>query len=184
MASTSCGGARSCAPAAQAPTTSATGRSARPPTLRSARQLRAITTSRSPRRSSARGLWTSTPRGQIAAHYEAAGATEEAIAWHTKAADAAQRLYASGDAVRSLERALALVLELAESRERDELELRLLTQLPAPLLAIEGYLSGRVAEVHERGTRARRCARRRAAGAVDPLAGAREPGPRRVRGRA
>ncbi|HEX2126349.1 MAG TPA: BTAD domain-containing putative transcriptional regulator [Thermoleophilaceae bacterium] len=86
---------------------------------------------------------------QIASHYEAAGAIEEAIGWHAKAADAAQRLYASADAVRHLERALGLVGGLPAGK-RDALELGLLTKLPAPLLAVEGYLSGRVAEVHER----------------------------------
>jgi DNA-binding SARP family transcriptional activator/tetratricopeptide (TPR) repeat protein len=88
--------------------------------------------------------------GQIAAHHEAAGSADEAIAWYLRAAGAAQRLHASGEAVRSLERALGLVLQLPESSERDPLELRLLTKLPAPLLAVEGYFSARIAEVHER----------------------------------
>ncbi|HWH05995.1 MAG TPA: hypothetical protein VNT23_06135 [Gaiellaceae bacterium] len=88
--------------------------------------------------------------GQIAAHHEAAGAIEAAIDWHVRAAQAAQRLHASGDATRSLERALVLVRELPAGRQRDRLELVLLTQLPAPLVAVEGYLSGRVADVHER----------------------------------
>jgi DNA-binding SARP family transcriptional activator/tetratricopeptide (TPR) repeat protein len=88
--------------------------------------------------------------GEIATHYEAAGAAESAIAWHVKAAEAAQGLHASAGAVRSLERALDLALELPAGRERDELELTTLTQLPAPLVAVEGYLSERVAQVHER----------------------------------
>lgn len=88
--------------------------------------------------------------GQIAAHHEAAGSVEDAIVWYLRAADAAQRLHASGEAIRSLERSLALLHELPASRERDVLELRLLTMLPAPLLAVEGYQSTRVAEVHER----------------------------------
>lgn len=88
--------------------------------------------------------------GQIAAHYEAAGATDDAIAWHMRAADTAQRLHASADAVGFLERARRLVSELPAGAERDALELRVLSELPTPLLAVEGYLSGRVAEVHER----------------------------------
>jgi DNA-binding SARP family transcriptional activator len=88
--------------------------------------------------------------GRIAAHYEAAGATDDAITWHMRAADAAQRLYASSDAVRFLGRGLDLVPGLPAGAERDTLELRLLTKLPAPLLAVEGYFSGRIAEVHER----------------------------------
>ena len=91
-----------------------------------------------------------TASGQVAAHYEAAGAIDDAIAWHMRAAEAAQRLYASPDAARSLERALRLIGELPAGIERDTLELRLLTKLPAPLLAVEGYFSGRLAEVHER----------------------------------
>ena len=88
--------------------------------------------------------------GQIAAHHEAAGAVDEAITWHVRAAEAAQRLHASADAARSLGQALDIIGELPAGSERDVLELRLLTQLPAPLVAVEGYLSGRVAEVHER----------------------------------
>jgi DNA-binding SARP family transcriptional activator len=88
--------------------------------------------------------------GQIAAHYEAAGSPVDAIAWHLKAADAAQRLYASGETARSLEHALGLVRELPASDRRDKLELTLLTRLPAPLLSVEGYLSTRLAEVHAR----------------------------------
>lgn len=88
--------------------------------------------------------------GEIAAHYEAAGAAEDAITWLMRAADTAQRLYASAEAGRFLERALRLVPALPATIERDALELRLLTTLPAPLLAVEGYLSGRLAEVHGR----------------------------------
>ena len=88
--------------------------------------------------------------GRIAAHYEAAGAIDGAIAWYLRAADMAQRLHASADAVRFLERALRLVGELPAGAEREALELRLLAKLPTPLLAVEGYLSRRVGEVHER----------------------------------
>jgi len=88
--------------------------------------------------------------GQIAAHHEAAGDADRAIAWYLRAAEAAQRLHASGEAVRSLERALGLIHGMPESSERDALELRLLTKLPVPLMAAEGYHSGRLREVHER----------------------------------
>jgi DNA-binding SARP family transcriptional activator len=88
--------------------------------------------------------------GQIAAHYEAAGAIDEAIDWHVRAAEAAQRLHANRDAVHSLERALGLVGGVPAGAQRDSRELGLLTQLPVPLVAVEGYLSGRVTDVHER----------------------------------
>ncbi|HLE99851.1 MAG TPA: AAA family ATPase [Gaiellaceae bacterium] len=87
--------------------------------------------------------------GRIAAHYDRAGAAEEAVAWYGKAAEAAQRLHANRDAVRLLERALELVRELPAAPERQALELRLLTALPAPLV-VEGYFSERVVEVHHR----------------------------------
>jgi len=87
---------------------------------------------------------------QIAAHYEAAGAPAEAVGWHQRAADAAQRLHANADAVRSLERALALLGLLPAGTERAALELELLTALPAPLVPIGGYLSQPMVEVHAR----------------------------------
>jgi DNA-binding SARP family transcriptional activator len=88
--------------------------------------------------------------GQIAAHYDRAGVAGDAVGWYARAAEAAQRLHANADAVRSLERALELARGLPAGTARAVLELRLLTALPAPLVAVEGYLSDRVAAVHER----------------------------------
>jgi DNA-binding SARP family transcriptional activator len=87
---------------------------------------------------------------QIAAHYELAGATHDAVEWYARAAAAAQRLHAHTDAARALERALLLASRWPAGDERDAVELRLLTALPAPLVVVEGYLSPRVTEVHER----------------------------------
>ncbi|MDP9294808.1 MAG: AAA family ATPase, partial [Actinomycetota bacterium] len=87
--------------------------------------------------------------GLLAAQYEAAEAADEAARWYVRAAEVAQRLHANADAVRSLERALELVRKLPLSVERDARELAILIALPAPLVAVEGYLSERVAEVHE-----------------------------------
>jgi DNA-binding SARP family transcriptional activator len=89
---------------------------------------------------------------QVAAHYEGAGADEEAVAWYLRAADAAQRLHANADAVRFVEGALELAGGLPDGAERDALELRVLSALPAPLVAVEGYLSDRLADVHERAS--------------------------------
>jgi DNA-binding SARP family transcriptional activator len=86
----------------------------------------------------------------LALHYEQAGATAEAVRWHARAAEAAQWLHAHTDAVRALERALALSEELPPGPDTAELQLRLLTALPAPLLAIEGYGSERIERVHTR----------------------------------
>ena len=86
----------------------------------------------------------------IAPHYEQAGATAEAVRWHGRAAEAAQWLHAHADAVRALERALALSAGLPPGPDTVRLQLRLLTGLPAPLLACEGYASERIGRVHAR----------------------------------
>jgi DNA-binding SARP family transcriptional activator len=86
----------------------------------------------------------------LALHYENAGATAEAVRWHERAAETAQWLHAHADAVRALERALALSEDLPPGPDTARLQLRLLTALPAPLLACEGYESGRIERVHTR----------------------------------
>lgn len=91
--------------------------------------------------------------GQVAAHFDQAGEPDAAVRWYVTAAAAAQRLHANADAVRLLERALVLVRSLPDSTERPTLELRILTALPAPLVSVEGYLSERVGEVHDRALR-------------------------------
>jgi hypothetical protein len=86
----------------------------------------------------------------LALHYENAGATAEAVRWHERSAEAAQWLHAHAEAVHALERALALSERLPTGRDTAQLQLRLLTALPAPLLALEGYASGRIDQVHAR----------------------------------
>ncbi|HEX2104765.1 MAG TPA: AAA family ATPase [Solirubrobacteraceae bacterium] len=86
----------------------------------------------------------------LALHYENAGATVDAVRWHARAAEAAQWLHAHGDAVRALERALALSDNLPPGPDTARLQLRLLTALPAPLVAYEGYGSERTSRVHAR----------------------------------
>ncbi|MBX6363449.1 MAG: AAA family ATPase [Gemmatimonadetes bacterium] len=89
--------------------------------------------------------------GQIAAHYERAGAAEQAVGWYEAAADAALRLHANTEAVRLLSRAIELVGTLPRTPERDARELALLTSILAPLGAVEGYGSARLAELQRRG---------------------------------
>jgi len=89
----------------------------------------------------------------IAPHYEQAGAGAQAIRWHERAAEAAQWLHAHAEAVRSLERALALSGQLPAGPGTAALQLRLLTALPAPLLACEGYQSERIERTHARALR-------------------------------
>jgi len=91
--------------------------------------------------------------GQLAAHYESAGVADEAILWYGRAAEAAQQLHANGEAVRLRGRALDLLRTLPETPERDARELEMLTAFPAPLLAVEGYASRRLDEVHRRASK-------------------------------
>ena len=88
--------------------------------------------------------------GVLAAQYEAAGAIDDAVTWYVRAAEAAQRLHAHSDAVRSLERALELNGATPASADRDARELAILTAIPAPLVGVDGYLSARVTEAHDR----------------------------------
>jgi tetratricopeptide (TPR) repeat protein len=90
------------------------------------------------------------PPAAIALQYENAGSTAEAIRWHERAAEAAQWLHAHGEAVRALERALALSEDLPSGPGTARLQLRLLTALPAPLIANTGFGAGRMTQVHER----------------------------------
>lgn len=85
--------------------------------------------------------------GQLAAHLEAAGAVDEAISWYLTAADAAQLRYAHADAVSLLGRAIEVGRGLPPTPERRERELAILTSLPAPLGAVEGYASPRLRDV-------------------------------------
>jgi DNA-binding SARP family transcriptional activator/TPR repeat protein len=87
--------------------------------------------------------------GQLAAHYERAGAVDEAVTWYGRAAEAAQ-LHAHVEVVRLVDRALDLLRTLPETPERQARELALLTALPAPLGGIEGYSSGRLIGVQQR----------------------------------
>ena len=85
----------------------------------------------------------------LAAQYDAAGATGDAVTWYVRAADAAQRLYDHAGSVVALERALTVCRELPVGAERDRRALEVLTALPAPLIALEGYRSPRLVGVHD-----------------------------------
>jgi tetratricopeptide (TPR) repeat protein len=88
--------------------------------------------------------------GQIAAHWERAGQLEAAIDWYRRAAEAAQRLHASADAARLLDRALDLLRLLPETSERGAREIAILAALPAVLGMAEGFASPRLSDVHRR----------------------------------
>ncbi|MGH3734231.1 MAG: ATP-binding protein [Micromonosporaceae bacterium] len=88
--------------------------------------------------------------GQIATHYERAGATGEAVTWYADAARVAQLLHADAEAARLLDRGLDLLGAQPPSQARDERELALLTALLAPLSTLEGYASPRLSAVQQR----------------------------------
>jgi DNA-binding SARP family transcriptional activator/tetratricopeptide (TPR) repeat protein len=86
---------------------------------------------------------------QVAVHFEAANRPAEAIAWFQRAALDAQQVFAYSEAVRLLDRALALVPALpADVRHVRELEL--LSTLPVSLAAIDGYVTDRMRQAHRR----------------------------------
>lgn len=88
--------------------------------------------------------------GQIAAHFDQAGAYDRAAAWYARAAEASAHVYAHEETVRLLERALALLRSHPAIPQREERELELLSALPGPLLALEGYRSDRLSTAQQR----------------------------------
>ncbi|HEX2183788.1 MAG TPA: AAA family ATPase [Rubrobacteraceae bacterium] len=85
--------------------------------------------------------------GQLAVHYERAGATEEAITWYVRAAEVAQQLHANVEVGRILDSALDLLHTLPETPERDTRELSILSALQTSLGWVEGWASERLAAV-------------------------------------
>jgi tetratricopeptide (TPR) repeat protein len=77
-------------------------------------------------------------------------AGDEAVRWYRQAAEATARVYAHDETVRLLERAVELLRAHPAISKRDERELELLSALPGPLLAIEGYRSERLIAAQQR----------------------------------
>jgi DNA-binding SARP family transcriptional activator len=90
--------------------------------------------------------------GQLASHYDLAGAASEAVSRYASAGEGAQRAFAHLEAIRLLDRGLELVATLPEGRERKQRELELLVALLAPLAGAEGFSSSRLIEVERRAT--------------------------------
>ena len=80
----------------------------------------------------------------VAHQFDRGGAVDDAVDWYERAAERAVRMLAHADAVRLLERALAL----APDPQR---ELRLTTALVAPLSLVEGMSGERLARAQESG---------------------------------
>lgn len=88
---------------------------------------------------------------QVAIHFEAANRPDEAVAWFHRAAVDAQQVAAYAEAVRLLDRALALV-PLLPADVRHVRELELLSTMPLALGGLEGYGTTRMHEAHRRAT--------------------------------
>ncbi len=88
--------------------------------------------------------------GQLAAHYEAAGMVEQAIAQYRDAASVAQQRFADAEAAVLLRRALVLCREMPENARRDAQELDLLVTLGPALVSTQGYGMADVGESYAR----------------------------------
>ena len=87
---------------------------------------------------------------QVAFHHDRAGARAAAARWYALAAEAAERMQASHEAVRLGERGLALARALPAGAERDAAELALLGAIVAPLATVHGYGSAPLAAAQRR----------------------------------
>lgn len=87
---------------------------------------------------------------QLAAHYDQAGMVESAIDAYRVAGARAVTVSALEEAVTMFRRALALLVDLPSSPDRDALELDIRIALGSPLVAIEGYGSKGAHQLYER----------------------------------
>lgn len=78
---------------------------------------------------------------QLAAQYARAGGRAKAMDYYRRAAQVAAGRFAHAEAVRLYREALSVIRAMPEDRDRDSLELSVLTALAAPLNAKEGYAS-------------------------------------------
>lgn len=86
----------------------------------------------------------------VAHHFTEAGLATEAIGHWLKAGQRATERSADQEAVRHLERGLALLKTLPESEDRDRHELDFQITLGTPLVAVSGYTSPEVGAASER----------------------------------
>lgn len=89
---------------------------------------------------------------QVAVHFEAAGRYEQAVTWLQAAALDARRMFAHAEAVRLLDRALALVPALPGAL-RHVRELELLSIMPTALAGVDGYDTDRMSATQQRAVR-------------------------------
>lgn len=87
---------------------------------------------------------------QVAAHFEAAGRPDQAVAGYRRAADAAKRVHANEEAIRLFQKALALIETLPPSADRAAQALDLNTALGVCFVASHGYPDSSVMGIYER----------------------------------
>jgi class 3 adenylate cyclase/predicted ATPase len=88
----------------------------------------------------------------LAHHFSAAGNTDEAIAHWLQAGRRATERSANREAVRHLESGLEALKELAQSVERDRLELALQIAITTPITAISGFASSESEKAYARAS--------------------------------
>jgi len=79
------------------------------------------------------------PVVDLAHHFDEAGLAESAIPYLQLAGQRAFRMSANEEAIRHLQRAIELLVDLPESPQRDNLELGLRVALAASVMAVRGY---------------------------------------------
>ncbi len=89
--------------------------------------------------------------GWLAAHYDAAGMTKQAIRYYGVAAAVAKRRFADEEAADLIGRALRLCRSFPETAMRDQEEIELLVALGPSLVITHGYSVPEVGETYERG---------------------------------
>jgi DNA-binding SARP family transcriptional activator len=94
----------------------------------------------------------STEPGSIAAHYEAAGMLNEAVAAYMRAGRRSVEVFALEDAIAGFRHALLLLEQLPPGRAREESELEIRMALGVPLVAREGYGSDAAQDCYSRAT--------------------------------
>jgi predicted ATPase len=87
---------------------------------------------------------------RLARHYEQASMQARAIPFYHRAAKSSQRVYAYGEAIGYLTRALELLEALPQTKERDLLELELLISLGPSLNVTRGYAASEVGRIYSR----------------------------------
>jgi predicted ATPase/DNA-binding SARP family transcriptional activator len=86
----------------------------------------------------------------LARHFECANLREKAATYLLQAGKKAQQLFANEEAIGDFKRGLNLIAFLANSPQRDNLELQLQIALGAPLVATQGYTSPELAQAYTR----------------------------------